>query len=83
MALVRNQETKEQTALGRFEIIAELYNIGTDEMKETILSFFETEEEKETFLMGAGLYKLFTNPTFYKDVQTVLGGRLYAEFNAQ
>lgn len=82
MMLVRNQEAKEQTALGRFEIMAELYNIGTDEVKETILSFLETEEEKQTFLMGAGLYKLFTNPTFYKDVQKCVGEIIYEEFNA-
>lgn len=69
--LIRNQEAKEQTALGRFEVIAELYNIGTDEIKETILSFFETEEEKETFLMGAGFYKLFTNATYHKAAQKV------------
>lgn len=69
--LVRNQKEREQTAMGRFEIMAELYNTGTDEIRETILSFFETEEEKHTFLMGAGFYKLFTNPTYYKAAQKV------------
>lgn len=71
MMLVRNQEAREQTALGRFEIMAELYNTCSDEIKETILSFFETEEEKETFLMGAGFYKLFTNETYYKAARKV------------
>ena len=66
----------------RFEKMCEMYIHGSDEVRATILSFL-SDEEKETFLKGCGLYHLFTEPALYRAVQTTLGEQLYNEFNAE
>ena len=76
-----NNMQKEETALGRFEIMCEMYIRGSEEVKAIILSFL-SDEEKETFLKGCGLYHLFTDAAFYRAAQTALGEQLYNEFNA-
>lgn len=78
--MIWNREKREETAIGRFEIICEMYIKGSDEAKEIILSFLP-DEEKESFLMGCGFYRLLTSPAYYKAMQTALGEQLYKEFN--
>ena len=78
--MIRNQEQREQSALGRFEIMCELYINGSDEMREVILSRLD-ESEKETFLQGCCLYHIFTDDTFRKKAQAALGEQLYKDFN--
>lgn len=80
--MIWNQEAREESALGRFEIMCEMYIKVSDEVKELILSFL-SDEEKETFLKGCGLYHLFTDPTFYRATQAALAEQLYNEFNAE
>lgn len=77
-----NNTKREESALGRFEIICEAYIKGSEETRALILSFL-SDEEKETFLKGCGLYHLFTEPTFYKAAQDALAETLYNEFNAE
>jgi hypothetical protein len=79
--MIWNKEAREESALGRFEIMCEMYNNGSDEAKEIILSFF-TDEEKEIFIKGCGFYHLFTDNAFYRAAQKALAEHLYAEFNA-
>ena len=79
--MIWNQEAREESALGRFEIMCGLYNSGSDEVKEIILSFL-TDEEKEIFVKGCGFYHLFTDPAFYRAAQKALAEQLYTEFNA-
>ncbi len=77
--MIWNQEAREQSALGRFEIVCEMYIDGSDEVKELILSLF-SEEEKKIFLEGCGLYHLFTDSAFYNAAKTALAEQLYKEF---
>lgn len=77
-----NNTKREESALGRFEIICEAYIKGSEETRALILSFL-SDEEKETFLKGCGLYHLFTDTTFYKAAQDALAETLYNEFNAE
>lgn len=78
--MIWNQEKREETAIGRFEVMCEMYIKGTDETRETILSFL-SDEEKEIFLKGCGLYHLFNDPTFYNSAKSALAEQLYKEFN--
>lgn len=80
--MIRNQEAREESAYGRFEIMCEMYIKGSDEAKEIILSFL-SDEEKEIFLKGCGLYHLFTDPAFYRATKAALAEQLYNEFNAE
>lgn len=62
----------------RFEEMCRMYLNGSEEVKETILSFL-TEEERKTFIEGVAFYKLFTQPTFYKAVRDALAEEFYKE----
>lgn len=64
----------------RFEEICRLYINSSDAVKNTILSMLD-ENQKQTFLEGVGLYKMFTQPDFYEAVQNAIGKQLYEEFN--
>jgi hypothetical protein len=77
--IVWNQKARESTALGRFEVMCELYNNGGEEVRNTILRFLP-DEEKETFLKGCGLYHLFTDPAFYNATKNAMAETLYKEF---
>lgn len=78
--MIWNREKREETAIGRFEIICEMYIKGSEETKEIILSFL-SDEEREFFLKGCGFYRLLTDPAYYKAMQTALAEDLYNEFN--
>lgn len=55
----------------RFEEMCRAYLNGSEHVKEAILNLL-SEEEKETFLMGVGLYRLFTDAEYYNAMcQTV------------
>ena len=73
-----NNEEREKKPLGRFEIMCEKYIFGTEQERNIILSFLN-EEEKQTFLLGVGYYKLFTNEDFYNSVRDCLAERIYNE----
>lgn len=72
-------DIRETTAMGRFEIMCERYINGSEREREVILSFL-SDEERQTFLTGCGLYHLFTDPAFYRAVQESMGEALYKEF---
>ena len=58
---------REDTPLGRFEIICEAYLYGGEDARKTILSHIPTNDRK-TFLKGVGLYHLLTNKWFFDKV---------------
>lgn len=62
----------------RFEEMCRAYLNGSEEVRETILSFLN-KEDKATFLQGVGFYKLFTRPDFYKAVCDTVAERIYKE----
>lgn len=71
-------DVREETPMGRFEIICEHYLNGSETERALILSLLP-EGEIETFLLGCGLYHLFTDPVFYKSVETSMAQTLYNE----
>lgn len=73
---------REESALGRFEIVCEMYIHGSDKERAVILSFL-SDEEKEVFLKGCGLYHLFTDKDFYEAAQDAMAETIYNEFNAE
>lgn len=64
----------------RFEEICKKYIYGSDETRETILSFFN-ENDKETFLQGVSFYKLFTQADYYKAVSDTVAEKIYWKNN--
>ena len=64
----------------RFEEMCRMYLRGSDEVKETILSFLD-DEDKKTFLQGVSFYKLFTQPDFYEVVCDTVAEMIYRENN--
>jgi transcriptional regulator of NAD metabolism len=71
-------DERENTALGRFEILAELYLEGSEEVQAVILNELN-EEEKKAFIQGVGLYHLFIDEQFYKAVQDATCEQFYKE----
>ena len=76
---IDNKE-REKTAMGRFEIICEKYINGNNRTKEIILSFFD-EEEKQQFLIGCGLYHMFTDQRYFDSIKKAVGERLYKDLH--
>ncbi len=64
----------------RFEEMCRTYLNGNDRTRRIILSFL-SEEEKQTFLEGCGLYHLFTDENYYKIVRQSIGAQLYNDFH--
>jgi predicted GTPase len=62
-----------------YEQICKAFTEGTDEFRAAVLDLLD-ENDKATFLMAVGLYKLTTNEQFYHDVQNAIGQRAYNEF---
>lgn len=71
-----------QTPYGRFEIMCDRYIHGTEAEKAVILNSL-TQEEQLVFLMGAGLYHLFTDSRFYDETVNALAIVLYEELNME
>lgn len=62
-----NDMLKEQSPMGRFEIMCETYLSGTEEIRDIIMENIPTSD-REAFLTGCGLYHLFTDETFFRAV---------------
>ena len=71
-------DARRNSELGRFEIVCELYINGNDEQRRIILNALN-EEERKTFLQGAGLYRLLTDERYYNAVRNAVGEQVYAE----
>lgn len=71
-------EEREKDPLGRFEIICEKYLQGPETVRQVILEMLDPEE-RQTFLVGCGLYHLFTDVTFYRAMKTAMGETIYEE----
>lgn len=76
---IDNKE-REKSAAGRFEIICERYINGNDKDREIILSFMN-DEEKQQFLIGCGLYHMFTDQRYYEVIKNAVGKRLYEDLH--
>lgn len=74
-------DNRENTALGRFEIMCEIYLNGSEKVRATILENLDSDEERETFLTGVGFYHLFTDRNFYNTARDTLAQQLYNELH--
>ena len=75
-----DNEEREKSAIGRFEIIAERYIFGNERDRKIILSFFD-DKEKEIFLRSVGLYHLFCDQRFFDAVKKAVGDKLYEDLH--
>lgn len=75
-----DNEKREKSAIGRFEIIAERYIFGNERDRKIILSFFD-DKEKEIFLRSVGLYNLFCDQRFFDAVKKAVGDKLYEDLH--
>ncbi|MBO6269394.1 MAG: hypothetical protein IJV30_02230 [Oscillospiraceae bacterium] len=69
---------REQSAMGRFEIMCERYIAGNDMIRQTILSALSSEDQ-HTFLVGVGLYRLFSDQQYYKAVRDALACQMWRD----
>ena len=51
------------------EEIAQQYINGSPEVRKTILNFFETEDETQTFMQYVGFFEMFTSENYYKKIR--------------
>lgn len=72
------KEEREQSAMGRFELVCEAYINGTSKQREVILSCL-TETERQQFLVGCGLYHMFTDHRYYNAIKKAVGERIYKD----
>lgn len=75
-----NDSLREQNPMGRFEIMCEKYIEGNERIRNTILSALSPEDQ-QTFLIGVGLYRLFTDQTYYRAVRDALGEQIWKEMH--
>ena len=73
-------EEREQSAHGRFEIICEKYIQGPEQVRKVILDMLEPEE-RQTFLIGCGLYHMFTDQRLFDSMKKAMGETLYEELH--
>jgi hypothetical protein len=73
-----NDSLREQNPMGRFEIMCEKYIDGNERIRNTILSALSPEDQ-QTFLIGVGLYRLFTDQAYYRAVRDALGEQIWKE----
>ena len=73
---------REQSAHGRFEIICERYIEGPDQVRQVILAALNPED-RQTFLIGCGLYHLFTDQRLYDATKKAMGMQLYEELHGK
>lgn len=71
-----NDSLREQSAMGRFEIMCERYIYGNERIRQAILSALSPEDQ-HTFLLGVGLYRLFTDQRYYAAVRDALGEQFW------
>ncbi len=69
---------REQSAMGRFEIMCEKFIGGNERIRQTILSALSPEDQR-TFLVGVGLYRLFSDQMYYKAVRDALGEQIWRD----
>ena len=75
-----NDSLREQNPIGRFEIMCEKYIDGNERIRNTILSALSPEDQ-QTFLIGVGLYRLFTDQAYYRAVRDALGDQIWKELH--
>lgn len=75
-----NDSLREQNPIGRFEIMCEKYIDGHERIRNTILSALSPEDQ-QTFLIGVGLYRLFTDQAYYRAVRDALGEQIWKELH--
>ena len=73
-----NDSLRKQNPIGRFEIMCEKYIEGNERIRNTILSALSPEDQ-QTFLIGVGLYRLFTDQAYYRAVRDALGEQIWKE----
>lgn len=76
--MMADNTLREQSAMGRFEIMCERYIAGNNMIRQTILSALSPEDQ-HTFLVGVGLYRLFMDQTYYRAVRDALGEQIWKE----
>lgn len=76
------KDEREASAMGRFELVCEAFIDGSQQQRETILSMLD-EHDRETFLKGCGLYRMFTDQRFYNAVEKAVGEQIYHELHQQ
>lgn len=76
------KDEREASAMGRFELVCEAFINGSQQQREIILSMLD-EHDRETFLKGCGLYRMFTDQLFYNAVEKAVGEQVYSEFQKQ
>jgi hypothetical protein len=80
--ITMKRDERENSALGRLEIVAETYLRGDNRVKKLVLSFLE-DNEKDLFLEYVGMYHLLTDKRFHDVACKTVGEQLYKEFNEE
>lgn len=65
--------------LYKFEQVCEAFIDADQERQKRALEILD-EGERETFLMGVALYRLFTRPDYYKEMKQAMAEKMYYEF---
>lgn len=63
----------------RFEEVCEAYLNADQEHRQHALEILD-EGERETFLQGVCLYRMFTRPEYYRELKQAMGELMYQEF---
>lgn len=76
------REEREQSAEGRFELVCEAYS-NANELQRSRMIAMLSEDERQTFLKGCGLYRIFRDQRLYDAIKNAIGEKIYKDAHGE
>lgn len=76
------REEREQSAAGRFELVCEAYS-NANELQRSRMIAMLSEDERQTFLKGCGLYRIFRDQRLYDAIKNAIGEKIYKDAHGE
>jgi hypothetical protein len=72
------REERESSAMGRFELVCEAYSDASELQRSRMLALLN-EDERQVFLKGCGLYRIFRDQRLYDAIKSAVGEQIYKD----
>lgn len=76
------RQEREQSAAGRFELVCEAYS-NANELQRSRMIAMLSEDERQTFLKGCGLYRIFRDQRLYDAIKNAIGEKIYKDAHGE
>lgn len=76
------REERESSPAGRFELVCEAYSNANELQRARMLELLSADE-RQTFLKGCGLYRIFRDQRLYDAIKKAVGERIYKDIHGE